>query len=368
MLSEFKKNKLKAVEFAHKRHGSWLQLVIMEERRGAPVHQKQAGHHTPADRPQPVGHDVVQEATLSSTSPALEDDSRLNLQQQIVAVSWSPDATLLAVGFHDGLVSVFGTRPEWPPRDWELPQRLGTTHVDSASTLRFSPCGTRLAVGSWDRSISIVSIPCWTVAGKLENLHEDLIMTLGWRPDATQLAVGSADGTMSLVLVQKDAQTHKDVVIPTGRKIVNGEDITVLAWSPDGSKLALGSDDMSVIIVNTATWETVTRVEIDGIGASVVCLGWEPRGLSRLAVGFSDGFLTMLDTRSWRVMWSKDCSSGLGKGETTGRDFMDAAPGTQIDAVHDRVAMRIDWDVHGDCEYILDMTHVSKLNCLCRPR
>ena len=320
-------------------------------------------------KPQPTNTDtavadrlaVAQLEVASEKAEVARDScSAVDRPWGVVSASWSPDSTLCAVGFHDA-VWLCHTGAQWPPTGWERPQRLGTAHTDSISTLRFSPCGTLLAVGSWDCGVSIVSSPSWNVTAKLDNVHEEMNTTLCWRPDATQLALGSADGSVSLVMVEMNVQTQEHRVVLVGKKILHSDSITSMAWSPDGSRLALGADDTSVIIVSTVTWEPIAKVEDDGIRASVVCLSWAPRGLGRLAVGSSDGALNVLDARSWSVMWSKDCTVRSGADELSESTLPASVAGAHVDALHDRVSMVVDWDERGDCSFTIDMAPMPAL-------
>jgi WD40 repeat protein len=104
---------------------------------------------------------------------------------EAASVSWSPDASQVAIGFCDATVSVFATR------GWELRQRLtaASPHSDSISSLRWSPRGNMLAVASWDCSVSVLSTSSWEVLTKVDSVHRDVITALSWYGNATFCAI-----------------------------------------------------------------------------------------------------------------------------------------------------------------------------------
>ena len=72
-----------------------------------------------------------------------------------------------------------------------------TGHASSVNSAAFSPDGTQLASGSWDRSIRLrhrsTGQEVWRFAG-----HTDWVNSLVFSPDGTRLASGSDDGTIRL--------------------------------------------------------------------------------------------------------------------------------------------------------------------------
>jgi hypothetical protein len=218
-----------------------------------------------------------------------------------------------------------------------------------------------------------------------------------WRfprsPDGAMLAVGSADGGVSLLLVENPRPLLADArprVMSVGKKIAHSDEITALAWKPDGSQLALGSDDTSVCVYDTTAWSLLAQIDVDEIGTSIMCLGWDrlALGLGQLVVGSSDGVVNMLTCSSssssssggggdsWSVMGSQDCvhhsSGGSGGGSFASSDSAIAvatagggggrAAQLDVDAVHDGVRMSLEWDAHGGgCSFAIEAGYVSNL-------
>jgi WD40 repeat protein len=121
-----------------------------------------------------------------------------------------------------------------------------TSHADAIYALAFSPDGTRLATGGYDRVIHIWNIPPGLPADSVFldkpkltlKDHSDAIYALAWHLDGNLLASGSADRSVKLW----------DTA--TGKRLHTLGDATdwvyCLAWSPDRKHLAAGSVDKTL--------------------------------------------------------------------------------------------------------------------------
>ena len=95
-------------------------------------------------------------------------------------------------------------------------------HTDNVWSVTFSPDGTRIASGSWDKTVCILDYAVDSVA---------------FSPDGTRLASGS-DNTVCLW----DATTGEVLQTLEGH---TGQ-VESVAFSPDGARLASASDDGTV--------------------------------------------------------------------------------------------------------------------------
>jgi len=72
-------------------------------------------------------------------------------------------------------------------------------HKWEISCLEFSPEGSRLASGSWDKETRIWNLGSLDTAVTLSGLHEVPVTSLAWfKPDGSLLATGSSDTTIGL--------------------------------------------------------------------------------------------------------------------------------------------------------------------------
>ena len=143
---------------------------------------------------------------------------------------FSPDGTLLAVGYGDGAVRLF--------RASDL-ERLRTMvgHTDTVASVAFSPDGTMLASGSYDRTIRVWRVSDRTLLRVLRG-HTGAVLSLAFSPDGTILASGSQDRTVRLWQVGDGTLLHT----------LSGHNFEVLdvAFAPDSRTLYSASFDGTI--------------------------------------------------------------------------------------------------------------------------
>lgn len=111
-------------------------------------------------------------------------------------------------------------------------------HKDSVLALAFSPDGTTLATGSYDRTVKLWKVVDPTKPALTLTDHSDSVFAVAWSPDGKLLATGAADRA---VKVWDTA---------TGKRLYTLGDSTdwvyAVAWSADGKHLAAAGVDKSI--------------------------------------------------------------------------------------------------------------------------
>lgn len=161
-------------------------------------------------------------------------------------------------------------------------------HKWEISCLEFSPDGSRLASGSWDKEVRIWNLGSLDTAVTLSGLHQVPVTSLAWfKPEGTLLATGSADTTIGLW------------------NAVTGEKLLVLTecfgwvlgmcFSVDGNFLAAASWDKMVRL-----WEPNTGSQLNtlrGHKGGVWSVDFHTER-NILCSGSADGTVRLWDARS----------------------------------------------------------------------
>src|SRR5262249_27205869 len=156
---------------------------------------------------------------------------------------FSPDSRRVAMACSE-VVELWDVSEPRPRRVRELPG-----HKSWIYAVAFSPDGTRLATGGWDKTLRI-----WDLAGGAPPLtaegHDSFVTCLAFSPDGRRLA-SSSEGHKVQVM---DTVTGR--VVSTLRGHALG--VVGLAYSPDGRSLATASEDKSVKLWDMATDYPIT--------------------------------------------------------------------------------------------------------------
>jgi beta-lactamase regulating signal transducer with metallopeptidase domain len=178
----------------------------------------------------------------------------------LLAVTFSPDGSRLAVAADDGSVQVRD-----PATDRVTLTLRG--HTAAVNCLAFSPDGRTLATGSSDRTVKL-----WDLAAGRERAtlsgHRRWVYALAFSPDGRTLASGGYDRTIKLW----DAETGAELASLTGHT----SSVRALAFAPDGRTLASGGGDRTVRL-----WDVAARAErrrLDGHSATVRAVAFAPDG------------------------------------------------------------------------------------------
>ncbi len=214
----------------------------------------------------------------------------------------------------------------------EAPTPLGTEiarlegHGATVTSVAFSPDGTRLATGSWDRTARLWDFATGREIARLEG-HGDRVRSVALSPDGTRLATGSRDGTARLW----DLAMGREIA----RLLGHGSWIWSVAFSPDGTQLATGSGDKTARLWDVAIGREVARLERHGDGVRSVAFS---RDGARLATASSDRIARLWDLVTGREIARLKGHEGLIRSVVFSPDAMRLVTGSE-----DRTA-RI-WDV-----------------------
>ena len=183
----------------------------------------------------------------------------------VYALAWNPSGSRLASAGKDGAIQLWRAENVTDTSDPNnpytyldvLPDASLIGHTYTVRGLAWSPDGTRLASGGWDKAVRVwdplTGDQTQTLTG-----HTDFVNAVAYSPDGLSLASASSDATVKLW----NPATGLERLSLTG----HADAVVALAWSPDGSRLATGSLDKTVRLWDTASG-TLQRTITVGLGA-----------------------------------------------------------------------------------------------------
>lgn len=188
----------------------------------------------------------------------------------VLALAYSPNGKLIAVGDNNGLVRLYTSGSGQC-----VAQISG--HQNWIWGMAFSPDGQLLATSSTDETIRLWDIQTCECVNVLHG-HHDAVYSVTWHPDGTRLASCGQDQILKIWGVQGGNCLH---TLP----ITNVGTAWVVAWHPEGHLLASSGDDHTIRIWDTNTWNCVQV--LDGHDNWVLAADWHPDG-EVLATSSSD--------------------------------------------------------------------------------
>jgi WD40 repeat protein len=160
----------------------------------------------------------------------------------VTSVTFSPDGSRIASGSWDKTARV------WDANSGESLLVL-RGHDEGVISVAFSPDGSRVASGSSDKTVRV-----WDTRSGESLLvlrgHDQGVPSVAFSPDASRIVSGSYDNTARVW----DANGGESLLVLRG----HDEGVTSVAFSPDGSRIASGSSDRTVRV-----WETDASVVHD---------------------------------------------------------------------------------------------------------
>jgi len=202
------------------------------------------------------------------------DGSRLSVLEDVpgalTAAQFSPDESLVALGFSDGTLRLYNTS------DLSLSAEM-TPHSNALESLDFSPDGSQLITASLDSTVLLWEVPSLTRLGNFVG-HSAGVASVEFSPDGTR-AVTSGYDAAYVWDIATQAQLF-DLPEHYGT-------ITSAHYSPDATLILTTSEDGSERLYDALTGEQL-RVFYDH-NAPVYDGAWLPDGAGFVTVG-GDGF------------------------------------------------------------------------------
>ncbi|CAE6492338.1 unnamed protein product [Rhizoctonia solani] len=204
----------------------------------------------------PLGN-IIASASLDKTVRLWDVNTRRQVgavkgDHAFYSVAFSPDAKLIASGcggLHSSDPST-NTVQLWDVQNITAAANPFWGHTSAVNSAQFSPDGTRLVSGSWDKTIRVWDVELGTtVVGPLEG-HTNFVRSTAFSPDGSQILTCSYDGTIRLW------DTRDGRTIATYKGHISW--VTSAAFSPRGTYVASGGNDKTIRI-----WDVRTGRQVD---------------------------------------------------------------------------------------------------------
>jgi WD40 repeat protein len=171
----------------------------------------------------------------------------LQARSTVKGIAFVPKRPLVVAGTISGLLRV------WSMDDFEQVAQL-SGHKDQIMSLAISSDGSRIASGSFDRTIRVWDGRTFEDLGLCE--HEDEVNSVAFSPDSSLIASGSKDGT---VWIWNALSLEKVALLFTHR-----DPVTAVAFSSDGTRIASASFDRTVGMWDARTYELLPGLQCSG--------------------------------------------------------------------------------------------------------
>ena len=168
---------------------------------------------------------------------------------------------------------------------------IPTGHTASVNSVAFSPDGTKIVSGSWDKTIRIWDAETGVQIGNPLTGHTFGVNAVAFSPDGKKIVSGSPDGTIRIWDAETGVQIGDPLTGHTGW-------VNAVAFSPDGKKIVSGSEDKTIRIWDAETGrqfgDPLTR-HTD----TVYCVAFSPDG-KKIVSGSLDETIRMWDVETGR--------------------------------------------------------------------
>ena len=212
---------------------------------------------------------------------------KLRHDADVAFVAFSPDGTKLATASRDGSASNYNKCISvinvWNASDWSHLLIYGMCD-GNINSMKFSPDGTRLAIGGQFGEAKILNASNGAQLADLQKNYYD-IYSMNFSADGTKLAVTGMDQTVWIY----DAFTGKTLL----KQKIGGWGKSV-AFSPDGTCLAIACVDNTARILDASNGGEITRMQHDD---DVTLVAFSPDG-TKLATGSKDGTAKVWDLQA----------------------------------------------------------------------
>ena len=127
-------------------------------------------------------------------------------------------------------------------------------HTYIVTSVSFSPDGSRIVSGSWDKSVRVWDASSGELMNTLEG-HTGWVRSVSFSPDGSRIVSGSDDSSVRVW----DASSGELLKVLDGHT----SEVTSVSFSPDGSRIVSGSGDNSVRVWDLAAIEYAIMVDED---------------------------------------------------------------------------------------------------------
>lgn len=235
---------------------------------------------------------------------------------RVRTLDFSPDGQILVVAGDDGVCTLLNPTINQDLHLDKLTTLQEIRRSDRIYAVQFSPDGCYLAIGGYDDSVAIVSLPTPSTAEIVAEIPtEGLVLSLDWSPDGNLLAIGGSDKRCLIVNTQ-----NKDYC-SIAYEVQRSSSIQTVQWHPKtGRYLAIGASDVAILDretfqirheigvngrlsnktrkSNDIFWNIGQTKSHDAIVYRIHHLCWSPTG-GYLVVNSSDGLCKILETKSY---------------------------------------------------------------------
>lgn len=161
-------------------------------------------------------------------------------------------------------------------------------------SVAFSPDGSALALGLFDRQITLWDVTSGQPVYTFDRQEENRTKRMDFSPDGALLAVGVIDGTVRLL----DVASGNIVKV---LKYSGETDIHDLAFSPDGNYLATGGRVPAVILWDVTSGEFVRTFRLTD---NPISMDFSPDGTILATAGGSEYEVRLWDVESGNLLHS----------------------------------------------------------------